>query len=89
MSKKTSNEEIFQGEKNKNFLSIPAAAKYTSLSIPYLYKLTSTNGITHYKIGSRVLFLKEELDKFILNNRVCSTTELDEKVMEYSVKNER
>jgi len=80
-------EDVPKNEKNKKNLSIPEASKYTSLSLPYLYKLTSTNGITHYKIGSRVLFLMEKLDKFILDKRVSISYEIDGMVLEYSVKN--
>lgn len=73
---------------DKKFLSISEAAEYTSLSKPYLYRLTSTNGIPHYKVGTRVLFLIEELDSFILDNRVTTTTELDERVIEYTIRKE-
>ena len=72
----------------KKFLSINEASIYTSLSKPFLYKLTSKNEIPFYKVGSRVLFLIEELDSFILDNRVTSTTELEERVIEYTITKE-
>lgn len=73
---------------DKKFLSINEASVYTSLSKPFLYKLTSKNEIPFYKVGSRVLFLIEELDSFILDNRVTSTTELEERVIEYTITKE-
>ena len=89
MKQRIENKASFKKATDKKFLSISEAARYTSLSKPYLYKLTSTNQIPFYKIGTRCLFLIEELEKFILDNRVTSTTELDEQIIEYTIRKEK
>ena len=46
------------------------AAAYLDISPHYLYKLTSTRKIAHYKTGKRLYFLKADLDAYLLQNRV-------------------
>lgn len=47
------------------------AAEYLDLSPSYVYKLTSTRRLPHYKpSGKRIYFLKADLDAYLLQNRV-------------------
>jgi len=55
-------------------------ATYTGLSKSYLYKLTSTSKIPHYKPMGKVLFFdKLEIDLYLKQNRVATAQELETK----------
>ena len=63
----------------KNILSCGEAARYSSLSPSYLYKLTSARKIPHYKPqGKLVYFRRADLDEWLLSNRVATMGELDQ-----------
>lgn len=58
-------------------MGMKSAAQYLGLSTAYLYKLTSGALIPHYKPGGKKLvFLKADLDSYLLKNRVSSRDEL-------------
>lgn len=60
-------------------LSLPQAAAYLNISKSTLYGLTSKSEIPHYKPnGKKLVFLKEDLDRFLLRNRVASRMEVGE-----------
>lgn len=62
---------------NKQILSIDEGAIYTGLSVSYLYKLTSTQQIPHFKPrGKMIYFDRSELDEWLRQNRVKTTTEI-------------
>jgi len=64
----------------KEVLSFDEVATYTGLSKSYLYKLTSTGAIPHYKPnGKMCYFNKAEIILWLQKNRVASTQELDNK----------
>ena len=54
----------------KNFLTIPEAAERYRVSKSYIYKLTSTRSVGFFRIGRRVMFVPEELERFFLSNRI-------------------
>lgn len=55
----------------KTVLSFDEAATYTGLSKSYLYKLTSTGQIPHFKPqGKHIYFNKVELDQWLQRNPV-------------------
>jgi excisionase family DNA binding protein len=63
---------------NKQTLSIEEAAIYTGLSVSYLYKLTSTQQIPHFKPrGKMNYFDRSELDEWLRQNRVKTTAEIE------------
>lgn len=63
---------------NKQTLSIDEAAIYAGLSVSYLYKLTSTQQIPHFKPrGKMIYFDRSELDGWLRQNRVKTTDEID------------
>tara|TARA_B110000046_G_C13016809_1_gene409164 strand:+ start:21 stop:323 length:303 start_codon:yes stop_codon:yes gene_type:complete len=70
---------------DKKFLTVKEAAVYTGLSKSYFYKLIHYNIINYYKVGSKVLFLKEEIDNYILNNKVTSNSALKDLAIEYTI----
>ncbi|MCH8902875.1 MAG: helix-turn-helix domain-containing protein [Bacteroidetes bacterium] len=64
----------------KKVLSFQEAAIYTGYSSSHLYKLTSWGKIPHYKPAGKFLYFnREELDKWLLRNRVSTTDEMDSK----------
>jgi excisionase family DNA binding protein len=63
---------------NKQTLSIEEAAIYAALSVSYLYKLTSTQQIPHFKPrGKMVYFDRSELDSWLRQNRIKTTAEIE------------
>lgn len=55
-----------------------AAAKFLGVSTSTLYKLTSANKVPFCKPnGHKMVFLKSDLHKFLLSNRVPSISELE------------
>lgn len=68
----------------KDVLSFDEVANYTGLSKSYLYKLTSTGQIAHYKPRNKMLYFnKKDVDAFLLQNRVSSSLELEAKATHY------
>jgi len=62
---------------NKQTLSIDEAAIYTALSVSYLYKLTSTQQIPHFKPRGKIIYFdRSELDEWLRQNRVKTTDEI-------------
>jgi excisionase family DNA binding protein len=50
----------------KNVLNFSEAVEYTGFSASYLYKLTSTGKVPHYKpYGKMIFFKREELESFL------------------------
>lgn len=71
---------------SKSIFNIDEVSIYTGLSKLYLYKLTSKNGIPHYKPnGKNVYFKKEEVDNWLLRNRQSTNEELNSEAINYSV----
>lgn len=68
----------------KEVLTFDEVANYTGLSKSYLYKLTSTGQIAHYKPKGKLLYFnKADVDSFLMQNRVSSNTELETKAVQY------
>ena len=68
----------------KNVLSFDDVALLTGLSKSYLYKLTSSGKIPHYKpSGKMIYFDRKELENWMRQNRVTSTDEIDEMADNY------
>ena len=49
----------------EKFLDVEKVAKYVCLSKSFIYKKVCRNEIPHYKIGSRTLFDRTEVDQWI------------------------
>lgn len=53
----------------KNVLNFEETVEYTGMKASYLYKLTSTGKIPHYKpYGKMLFFRREELEEFLTRN---------------------
>ncbi|WP_229714443.1 MULTISPECIES: helix-turn-helix domain-containing protein [Flavobacteriaceae] len=68
----------------KQVLNFNETCKYLELSQSHLYKLTSTAAIPHYKPnGKKLYFQREELDQWLLRNRMDSQDEIEQQAANY------
>lgn len=51
--------------KNPIILDIREASLYTKLSTSYLYKLVAKKSVPHIRMGYKILFSKNDLDKWL------------------------
>ena len=73
-------EELLTDQSSKP-LTFREAYNYLSVSSSYLYKLTSTGQIRHYKpSGKLIYFEKKDLDNWLLKNPVKSIDEINQEV---------
>lgn len=73
----------------KNVLTFNDVVALTGLSKSYLYKLTSSHQIPHYKpIGKMVFFDRVELEKWLKQNRVPTEQEIQERAATYVATNQ-
>lgn len=65
----------------KDILNMDEAITYLKVSRSYLYKLTSTKEIPHYKpTGKLIYFRRKELTQWILRNRESSNEEIQDEL---------
>ena len=63
---------------NKQTLNLEEAAAFTGLATSYLYKLTSTQEIPHYKPRGKMLYFdRSELETWLRQGKVKSLTEIE------------
>lgn len=71
----------------KKVLNFDDAVAFTGYSKSYLYRLTSSNSIPHYKPSGKVIFFdRDELEKFLLSHKRRSLEELDQEASNYLLK---
>lgn len=71
----------------QEFLTLKEAAIYLSISKSALYKKTSNKEIPYFVPGGKVIyFLKENLDKWILNSKVTPVSEFENSTENYLCK---
>ena len=71
----------------KQVLNFNEACAYLELSQSHLYKLTSTSAVPHYKPnGKKIYFQREELDHWLLRNRMDSQDEIEQQAADYLIK---
>jgi len=68
-------------------MNVEQLANYLDLSKSHIYKKTSSREIPHYKRGKKLYFSKQEIDKWILKNRIETTKEIDQISKDYILKN--
>lgn len=72
---------------SKSVLTFEEAAKFTGLSKSYLYKLTSSQRIPHYKPSGKLCYFdRTELEAWLKQNRVSTITEIEEKAQSFCSK---
>lgn len=62
----------------KRPLNFDEGCEYTGIKPSYMYKLTSRREIPHSKPGGKQIFFdREELDQWLLSNRVATRNEIE------------
>ena len=51
----------------KRFLDVQELTDYIHMSESYVYKKVSKNQIPHIKLGTRTLFERNQIDKWVIN----------------------
>lgn len=68
----------------KEVLTFEETAQYTGFSKSYLYKLTMTRRIPHYKpLGKMIYFNRAEIEAWLQQNRASTEEEISNKAAEY------
>lgn len=71
----------------KKVLTTEEAARYLGVSISYLYKLTMQRRIPHSKpLGKKCYFDREELEQWLLNNKVATSGQIEKEAQNYCLK---
>jgi len=74
----------------KTVLTFDEFCIYCNISKSYGYKLTSQNQVPHFKPnGKMVYFDRIELDLWLKQNRVKTTTEINNEATNYVLKNSK
>jgi excisionase family DNA binding protein len=74
----------------KKILNLEEASLFLGISKSDLYKRTSTNGIPFHKpSGKLIYFLREDLENWMLSNRIESNDEISQKVASFKLKSGR
>ena len=69
---------------SKNVLTLDEAVLFTGLAKSYLYKLTASGKIPHYKpSGKLIYFDRAELEKWMLRNPVKTAEEIEQQAIDY------
>jgi len=51
----------------KKFLDVQELTEYIHMSESYVYKMVSKKSIPHIKLGTRTLFERNQIDKWVIN----------------------
>jgi excisionase family DNA binding protein len=71
---------------NKQTLNIEEAAAFTGMAVSYIYKLTSTQQIPHYKPRGKILYFdRSELEQWLRQNRVNTLDSINQKAANHVV----
>lgn len=72
---------------SKEVLTSDEAARYMGVSKSYLYKLTMTKQIPHYKpLGKMCYFNRLELEQWLQEHRISTEAEISQKAQSYCMK---
>ncbi len=71
---------------NKEILNFNDASTFLNYSKSYLYKLTHSRQIPHYKPNGKMLYFKKsDLEEWLLRNRVKTADEIEQEAIDYVV----
>jgi len=71
---------------NKNVLDINEAAMLTGYTVKYLRLLIAKRDIPHYRRGNRLYFDRDEIEEWMLGERIPTNEEINAKASHYMVK---
>lgn len=73
---------------HKEVLTLDEAAQYTGMKKSYLYKLTASKAIPHYKPnGKNCFFRRTELENWLTTNPVATVADLNGQARAYCMIN--
>lgn len=76
--------EKILSQNSKPILTVDELVNYSGYSRSYIYKLVHRNVIPYYKPGGKNLFFKrEEIDKWLLQNKSKSNSEIEMEAYNY------
>ena len=71
---------------SKNVLSFDEASRFLNLSKSYLYKLTASNLVPHYKPQGKMLYFeKSELEAWLRQNPVKTKAQIEQEAQRYII----
>lgn len=74
----------------KDVLNFSEACQYLDISESHLYKLTSRKQIPHFcPQGKKLYFNRQELDRWLQQNRQNSNDEIEKEATDYILQNRR
>lgn len=65
MMEEAINERVDQLAREKYFMNYGELSEYLNISKPVIEERLIRNGLKHYKMGSKYLFKKQEVDQFL------------------------
>jgi len=69
---------------NKEILNFNEACTFLDYSKSYLYKLTHTRKIVHFKPNNKKIYFKRsDLEAWLLRNRVKTAGEIEQEAIDY------
>lgn len=71
MLEKAINERVDEIAKQKYFLTYAELSRYLNISKPVIEDRLIKNGLKYYKVGSKYLFKKVEVDEFLDDITAC------------------
>ena len=90
---KLDNIEKMLSEQNllkKDVLNFSEACQYLDISESHLYKLTSRKQIPHFcSQGKKLYFNRQELDRWLQQNRQNTNDEIEKEATDYILQNRR
>ena len=73
---------------SRGTLNLKEACQYLGISTSCIYKMTSQRRIPFYRPGGKRLYFKrEDLDQWMLSNRVEAESDIERRAYEYLIKN--
>lgn len=68
----------------KDVFTFDECCQYTGISKTYMYKLTCSNRVPHFKPhGKTIYFSKSEIDSWLLKNPIKTTEQLEQEAATY------
>ncbi|WP_165021186.1 helix-turn-helix domain-containing protein [Dysgonomonas sp. ZJ279] len=68
----------------KDVFTFDECCQYTGISKTYMYKLTCSNRVPHFKPhGKTIYFSKSEIDNWLLKNPIKTTEQLEQEAATY------
>lgn len=83
-------ESLYRSQPTKEILNFVEACTFLSYSKSYLYKLTHSRQIPHFKPnGKKLYFKRRDLEEWLLRNRVKTADEIEKKAIDHIIKKKR